>query len=171
MAANRSNRFWALITVLLVVITVTGALLAWIRYRPDKPIEITLAPQQDLQGQIYIGGSIANPGFYPLKTTDTIQTLIQAGGGTIDNADLTQLELRFHVPTAAEQPEPQRIDINRADVWLLVALPGIGETKAQAIIDYRQQNGPFQSTHQITEVDGIGTATFDKIKHLITVAD
>jgi len=57
MTASRSNRFWTLIIVLLVVITVTGAVLAWMRYRPDKPIEITVAPQQDLREQIYIGGA------------------------------------------------------------------------------------------------------------------
>lgn len=169
--ATRSNRLWTLIIVLLVVITVTGALLAWIRYHPDMPVEITVAPHQDLQGQIYIGGAVTNPGFYPLKSTDTIQTLVQACGGTTDNADLTQLDLRLHIPNVDEQQEPQKIDINSADVWLLVALPGIGESKAQAIVDYRQQNGPFQNIYELTEVAGIGTATFERIKHLITVSD
>lgn len=171
MTATRSNRFWTLIIVLLVVITITGALLAWIRYRPDKPIEITVAPHQDLQEQIYIGGAVANPGLYPLKTTDTIQALIQAGGGTTDNTDLTQLELLLHVPNVDEQQEPQKIDINRAEIWLLGALPGIGESKAQAIVDYRQQNGAFHNIYELTDVAGIGAATFERIKHLITVSD
>ena len=171
MTATRSNRFWTLIFVLLAVITVTGALLAWIRYRPDKPIEITLPPHQDLQEQIYIGGAVANPGFYPLKNTDTIQALIQAGGGTTDNADLTQLELLLHMPDEDVQQEPQKVDINRAEIWLLEALPGIGESKALAIVDYRQQNGAFHNIYELTDVAGIGTATFERIKHLITVSD
>ncbi|UCH42721.1 MAG: helix-hairpin-helix domain-containing protein, partial [Dehalococcoidales bacterium] len=145
MTATRYDRFWTLIIVLLVVITVTGALLAWIRYRPDKPIEITVAPHQDLQEQIYIGGAVANPGFYPLKNTDTIQALIQAGGGTTDGADITQLELLLYITDMDEQQEPQKIDINRAEIWLLEALPGIGESKAQAIVNYRQQTGAFHN--------------------------
>ncbi len=66
---------------------------------------------------------------------------------------------------------PQKIDINRAEAWLLQALPGIGETRAQAIIDYRRQNGPFQSINELTKVSGIGAATLDSIKDLITVTD
>jgi len=54
---------------------------------------------------------------------------------------------------------------------LLEALPGIGETRAQAIIDYRQQNGPFHNINELTKVEGIGIATYEKIKHLISVAD
>jgi len=171
MTASRSNRFWTLIIILLVVITVTGAVLAWMRYRPDKPIEITVAPQQDLREQIYIGGAVVNPGFYPLKTTDTIQSLIQAGGGITDVADITQLELLLHITDVGEQQEPQKIDINRAEIWLLEALPGIGESKALAIVDYRQQNGAFHNIYELTDVAGIGTATFERIKHLITVSD
>jgi competence protein ComEA len=171
MTATRSNQFWTLIIVLLVVVTITGALLAWIRYRPDKPIEIIVAPHQVPQKQIYIGGAVTNPGLYPLKNTDTVQALIQAGGGTTDGADFTQIELRLYISDVDEQPEPQKIDINRAEIWLLEALPGIGEGKAQAIVDYRQQNGPFQNIYELTDVAGIGPATFERIKHLITVSD
>jgi comEA protein len=66
---------------------------------------------------------------------------------------------------------PQKIDINRAEAWLLEALPGIGPSKAQAIIDYRQQNGGFRSIIEITEVEGIGPSIYKQIKDLITVAD
>jgi len=50
-------------------------------------------------------------------------------------------------------------------------LPGIGEVRAQAIIDYRRQNGPFHNISELTKVEGIGTATYEQIKQLITVAD
>jgi len=70
-----------------------------------------------------------------------------------------------------EAQEPQKIDINRAEVWLLKALPGIGETLAQRIVDYRHQNGPFHNIRQLLQVAGIGTTTYEQIKHLITVAD
>ena len=66
---------------------------------------------------------------------------------------------------------PQKIDINHAEAWLLEALPGIGETKAQAIIAYRQQNGGFGHIIEITNVSGIGPAIYEDIKDLITVDD
>jgi len=77
----------------------------------------------------------------------------------------------LHITDVGEQQEPQKIDINRAEIWLLEALPGIGESKAQAIVDYRQQNGAFHNIYELTDVAGIGTATFERIKHLITVSD
>jgi len=61
------------------------------------------------------------------------------------------------------------ININTAPKETLMQLPGIGEVKAQAIIDYRNQNGPFTSLEQIQEVSGIGPATFEKLKDLITI--
>jgi competence protein ComEA len=50
-----------------------------------------------------------------------------------------------------------------------MTLPGIGEVKAQAIIDYRTKNWPFKSIHDIVNVSGIGEKTFEKIENLITV--
>jgi competence ComEA-like helix-hairpin-helix protein len=67
--------------------------------------------------------------------------------------------------------EPQKIDINRAEAWLLEALPGIGPSKAQAIIDYRQQNDGFSDITEITQVPGIGPSIYEDIKELITVGD
>ena len=61
------------------------------------------------------------------------------------------------------------ININIASLEELDALPGIGPIKAQAIIDYRETNGPFESIEEIINVSGIGDATFEKIKNLITV--
>ena len=60
---------------------------------------------------------------------------------------------------------------NRAGAWLLAVLPGIGEVRAQAIVDYRLKNGPFLSIRELTRVEGIGTATYEDIKDLITVTD
>ncbi len=98
-----------------------------------------------------------------------METLLSAAGGTTEEADLTGLEL--FVPETAQGPQPQRIDINRAEEWLLEALPGIGPSRAQAIVDYRLNNGPFRSTNELMKVEGIGTATYERIKPLITVAD
>ncbi len=122
-----------------------------------------------MQGGIYIGGAITNPGFYPLRSRDSVEALIQAAGGTTSSADLSRLKL--YILEAGEKEQPQKINLNRAEVWLFVALPGIGETLAQRIVDYRQQNGPFNNIREIVKVAGIGTTTYEQIKHLITVAD
>ena len=155
--------------MLLVVIIVAGGIIAWTRYSPSQPVEISIPPDKELQGKIYIGGAVSNPGFYPLIGGDSIETLIQATGGSTSNADLNKLKL--YIPEVAEGEQLQKIDINRAEVWLLIALDGIGETKAQAIMDYREQNGPFRNISELTKVKGIGPVIYENIKHLIMVAD
>jgi competence protein ComEA len=61
------------------------------------------------------------------------------------------------------------VNINTATLDELNALPGIGPTIAQRIIDYRDQNGAFSTIEDIKNVSGIGPATFEEIKDLITV--
>jgi competence protein ComEA len=116
-----------------------------------------------------VDGAIVNPGNYPLKANDSIADILQASGGTTSEADLTQMHL--YVPGTGESQQTQRVDINRADAWLLAALPDIGNTRAQAIIQYRQQNGPFHNITEITQVPGINHNIFEKIKNLITLAN
>ncbi len=65
--------------------------------------------------------------------------------------------------------EGERISINRADLYDLDRLPGIGQVKAQAILDYRAEHGPFQTTDQLLEVSGIGEATLEQILPYITL--
>ncbi len=162
------NRYWALIIVFLVAIIATGGIIAWSRYSLSQPIEISIPPGQELQGSIHIGGAVTNPGFYSLTVGDSIETLIQAAGGTTGSANPSGLKL--YVSEMGKEG-PQKIDINRAEVWLLKALPGIGETLAQRIVDYRRQNEPFRNTNELLKVAGIGTTTYQQIEHLITVAD
>ena len=61
------------------------------------------------------------------------------------------------------------VNINTASKDELDVLPGIGPVKAQAIVDYRKANGPFKSVEDLKKVNGIGDATFDKLKGDITV--
>ena len=116
------QRFWTIIIILLVAVIISGGIIAWQKYSPPQPIEISLPPPE------------SNEETYP-------------------------------------EDQPQKIDLNRAEAWLLEALPGIGESKAQAIIAYRQQNGGFGHIAEITNVEGIGPAIYEQIKELITVGD
>jgi competence protein ComEA len=168
---SRFSRYQTLLIILLVATITVGGIVAWSRYSGSQPIEISLSkpPSQEQLNKIYIGGAVNNPGFYPLKAGDSIEALIQTAGGTIASTDLSGLKL--YIPEVGEEEEPQKIDLNRAEAWLLEALPGIGETKAKAIVVYRRQNGPFQNINEIIKVEGIGATTYEQIKHLITVAD
>ena len=166
---NRFNKYWVLISIFLIAVIVIGGIILWFRYSSSQPIEISLSTEQEWQGRVYISGMINNPGCYPVKTGDSLQDIIQAAGGTASSADLSNLKI--YIPQVGEEIQPQKININRAEVWLLEVLPGIGEVKAQAIIDYRHQNGLFNNIFELTKVDGIGIATYEQIKHLITVAD
>ena len=169
MTTGKLTKYWTLLIILLIAIITVGGTVAWAKYSPAHPIEISILPTEELQGEIYIGGAISNPGFYPFTSEDSLEAIIQAGGGITGSADLSQLEL--YIPQAGEEEQPQQIDLNRAEAWLLEALPGIGEVRAQAIIDYRELNGLFSNINELTKVRGIGTTTYEEIEHLITVAD
>ena len=166
---TKSTKYWTPVIILLIVIIVIGSLVIWSRYSRSQPIEISLSAPQGLQGEIYIGGTVNNPGFYPLKAGDTVDDIIRAAGGTTAEADTSQLKL--YIPRTGEEELPQKVDLNRAEAWLLQALPGIGEVRAQAIIDYRQQNGGFRHTNELIKVEGIGTTTYERIENLIMVAN
>ena len=63
--------------------------------------------------------------------------------------------------------ESQGIDINTAEWWELVLLPGIGEKTARKIIEYRDSHGPFQSVDDLTKVSGIGPVTVEQIQRYV----
>lgn len=62
-----------------------------------------------------------------------------------------------------------KVSLNTATLDELMTLPGIGESKAQAIIEYREEVGAFQNIEELKEVSGIGDAIFDQIKENITI--
>jgi competence ComEA-like helix-hairpin-helix protein len=64
-----------------------------------------------------------------------------------------------------------RLDINTATAEDLVSLPMIGRGRAQAIVDYRNQHGPFTAVEKLLEVKGIGPATFTGIRNRVKAAN
>jgi competence protein ComEA len=120
-----------------------------------------------------------------------VEDAIDAAGGLLENAYAETINLamplndgtKVLIPaipkqqTAAEgEPNPNPvpsgsllININTASASQLQELPGIGESKAQAILDYRESYGPFSAIEQLMNVSGIGPATFERLKDLITI--
>jgi competence protein ComEA len=158
-----------------------------------------LTAQVPLDLRVYISGAVQDPEVYSLQPGDRLVDALEAAGGATAAADLTAVNLArrvqdeeyYYIPKVGETPPPVAttisgsalvestiaasagasnglIDLNTATAEALATLPGIGPVKAQAIIAYREQR-PFQSVDQITEVSGIGSATYEKIRGLITV--
>ncbi|WP_210469119.1 helix-hairpin-helix domain-containing protein [Sporosarcina sp. 6E9] len=139
-----------------------------------------------------VKGAVRHPGVYTMDEGDRLIDAITAAGGYLPDADSRLLnhamkltdELLVYVPLVGEelvdaamslvlQQNPQNdnnlININTADESLLVTINGIGPAKASAIINYREEHGPFISLESIMDVSGIGQKTFEKLEHQITV--
>jgi competence protein ComEA len=67
-------------------------------------------------------------------------------------------------PSDAKAPAAASVNVNTATLEELTALPGIGEKRAQAIIEARKQKGGFKSVDELTEVKGIGPANLEKLR-------
>jgi competence protein ComEA len=164
------SKYWLLITAFLIVIVVCGGIVLAMKQSSHKPVEIIIsqADSPKYSGEVYIGGTVTNPGVYPFREDDSIESIIQAAG-TMSDADLSHIEIR--VPKSGETNPPQRISLNYADVWLIAALPGIGQGKAQAIVNYRNQHGPFHRIEDLLNVEGIGKTTLERIRDLVTIEE
>lgn len=144
-----------------------------------------------------VKGAVKQPGVYPFTTDDRIIDAIEAAGGYIAEADsrfinhaqkLTD-ELVIYVPkkgeeleqapvpvttnssstSSAAKNESEMVNINSATESELTTLPGIGPSKAAAIIAYRDENGAFQTIEDLKNVSGIGDKTFEKLQPFINV--
>ena len=79
------------------------------------------------------------------------------------------LLLLLSSPGVVMSMEP--IDINTADKETLMELNGIGEKRAEAIIEYRERNGPFESVEHLTRIRGIGRSVIKKNREQLTAGD
>ena len=92
----KMGQLWTPLTILLVVIITLSGMFAWSRYQVTQAKEISIAdnyPSEQYPGEIYIGGAVASPGFYPLKADDSIETLVRASGGATINTDSSVIKL------------------------------------------------------------------------------
>ena len=148
---------------------------------------------------VHVDGAVAVPGVVELTGADLrVYDAVQAAGGLIDDADTTTVNLaepladgaKIHIPTVDEaaalraapvvgQAETSGatgagnatvlVNINTASSEELQTLSGVGEATASAIIDDREQNGPFASPEDLMRVSGIGEKKFAKVKDHICV--
>jgi len=164
------EKMWLIIAVFLALCLITGIIFFSIRLSRLQPAEITLDDMKrpNVSGDISISGAVARPGIYATRAGDTLTALVSAAGVS-DNADTAHIKI--YVPAKGETVPNQKVDLNRADAWLLQALPGIGEGKARLIVDYRTKHGPFRSLDDMLKIEGFGKSTVDRIRDFATVGD
>jgi len=133
---------------------------------------------------VHILGQVTHPGLYALHDGDRAVDIVAAAGGFTDEADPAALNLarflsdgeQIVVPAVGEAPPATgtgaaadgSVNINTADAAALETLPRIGPAMAQRILDWREKNGRFASVDDLLDVPGIGAATLDGLRDLVT---
>lgn len=158
----------------------------------SEELEIVYAPEPDTI-IVDIKGSVKRPGIYEIEEGARVHDVVMMAGGLTEEAapewvNLAQRvtdemvifiysvhdeDLRTEMPLASKgssaQEESGLVNINRATAAELQTLPGIGATRAEAIIRYREESGPFGQIEDLQNVSGIGASTFENIRPLIAV--
>ena len=160
----------------------------------DGSIDTDSAVIKDIK--VYVCGAVQRPDVYEISADSRIVDAVSAAGGFAIDAYPEAMNLaetvsdgsRIYVPTKEEvdalavvysdtgsgsggttSDSTGRVNINTATLEELTTLPGIGDTRARAIIDYREQNGAFGNIEDIMQVTGIKEKSFSKIKDSICV--
>lgn len=146
-----------------------------------------------------VKGAVLHPGVYSLNVEQRIIDAVKLAGGYLTNADTqlinhaqkVQDEMVIYIPvkgekldevtsgfismptagasTSGSSSKDGKVNLNQADEAALTTLSGIGPSKAQSIIAYREENGGFQTIEDLKKVTGIGEKTYEKLKDSISV--
>ena len=135
-----------------------------------------------------IKGAVKNPGVYQMKAGDRVKDALDAAGGLTDEADSQKVNLAQRVEdqmviivpkvgeeateipagvTSKEAAKEGKVNINTATVEELKTLKGVGDKKAEAIIEYRKKNGSFKTKEDLMKVRGIGKKLFESFEERI----
>lgn len=178
-------------TILIVVLITMGALVIMaavekitteITKESDSTSSLTLSKQGGLEISIY--GEVEMGGTYLLPYNSTVQDAIEAASGITSNADprcfnysyVFEADASFYVAPLYDVGDTcttaaiDKACINSDDKMTLLAKTSLSESQAQAIIDYRNDNGVFKRLEEIQNVKGIGSATWEKNKKYITLS-
>lgn len=183
------KKYYIYITIFIIIIIA----IIFIPVREEEQVlqfePITSNEPSNEPEYIYIDikGEVNNPGVYKVLKESRLFQLLLLTGGTTSEADTLAINLSLklydqqviYIPSFDDEYQTiievidnnslGIININSASLELLDTLPGIGPSTAQSILDYRTETGFFESIEDIMNVTGIGEATFNEIKDLITV--
>lgn len=157
-----------------------------------ETVEEEISPSVPILIVVDVKGAVRHPGVYSMQEGDRLIDAINAAGGYLPTADSRMLnhamkladEFVIYVPVEGEEPieiasnpltgitaqqDDGRVNINTADEKELMSIPGIGPSKAAAIIQYRTDKGLFKAPESLMDVSGIGQKTFEKLEQQIKV--
>ena len=154
----------------------------------EADMESAKTPEEADMICVYVGGAVSDSGVYLLPQGSRLYEAIEAAGGMTEGADpyylnqakvledaeqiivLTTQEVQERKEQIRQQAEEAGlVNINTADVPQLMQLNGIGQSRAEAIVAYREQCGQFKQIEDIQQVTGIKAGLYEKIKDKITV--
>lgn len=196
MENNQSSPIVTVIIFIILVIGIIGAGVFVFLSRPE-PAVITINPPLPTTTPlptatpepitVYITGAVNDPqSTLTVPFGSRVQDVIDAAGGFTEDANLDLINVagivrdgdQINVPSLQDDEDDQPsalptasgggvIFINTATLEELQTLPGIGESTAQAILDYRAENGAFVSLEDLDDVPGIGPSTLENLADLI----
>ena len=137
---------------------------------------------------VHICGEVVSPGVYEVAEDARICDVLLLAGGFTEHAATDAVNMaqkvtdgmQVVVPSVEEAAERQaiaeaeadgRVELNTATMEQLCTLPGIGETRARAILAYREEHGGFSVTEELMQVSGIKEGTFNRLKELVYIKD
>ena len=130
---------------------------------------------------VHIAGAVENPGVYTLQEGQRVEDAIQLAGiredsdiDALNRAAIINDGQKIIVPVIGANDTNQtitneKLNLNYATLTQLMALPGIGEVKANAILQYRTRHGSFQTVEELLQVHGIGTAIYEELADQVCV--
>src|SRR6266511_425392 len=187
--APRRRGIRALAVVAVVVVTVAATLAWWSRPRIEAVPAVTRptgppASEASTVIVVAVAGRVVRPGLVRLPAGSRVADAIEAAGGVLPGTDLSYVNLARKLTdgeliviggtpppgdAGGAAPPGGPVNLNTATLAQLDALPGVGPVLAARIIDYRTKHGGFRSVAELRQVPGVGDATFEQLKGLVTV--
>jgi len=191
--ALTKNQLIAIVTLVAIIA------FSWIYYYfreggGDAPIRVSSSqPKLSKSGNfsankvmVHVAGAVKKPGVYKVKEQARVIDAVELAGGFVNGADKDSLNLAAKVADAQKilvsfknaatvqgqsgSSTPEVLNLNTATTEQLDdELPGIGETMAKRIIEFREERGSFSSVEQLKDIEGIGEKKFAKIKEKVTL--
>ena len=192
---RKKEKIYPIIFILTVICAVVYKIFLSGRLEVMKSDEIVIETSETTVTEVssniyvYVCGEVNCPGVYEIERGSILNDAVELAGGLTDNAAAEDIDLVMvlnenisvkipsyddidtSVITIGNDPEEDKsglININTADRQTLMTLPGIGESTADAIIDYRSSH-VFEKEEDLMNVQGIGESKFNKVRSMICV--
>lgn len=158
----------------------------------EQKTEVQTDRQKEKECAVYVSGAVKHAGLYRYYGTARVCDAVEGAGGFLKNADRASVNLarmledgeQIHVLTKAQAKKAKKqalapdtaadsqtklVNINKATLEELMTLPGIGQAKANLILEYRTEHGGFTAKEDLMKISGIKDGVYNKVKDLITI--